>query len=552
MEPDNKEHLAEAIVIGRGGEGSSAFGAKTISYAGSCCLNLNNVMGAAIVALPLVNQQAGWLTPTLCILFVFVVSSFASTMLVEAMQRIPGNRKLTQRWEFCAVVGHYFGPRVQMVTSWVYNASLQSTNIAAMIVSAQVMDVFIIYTAGHSVALDYHNWPLRFIKSEHSMTDPWLTQWVISAGFVLSMVVSIPLGYINLEDNMKLQFASLLGLLVFTGEFFVQFVLCIVPGTSWNNADPTWGPRDMPVFKGSGQYQVLGLAIFAYAYVTTIPSWANEKQPGVDVNRAVWWPAVWGTALKLGGGILGSFAFRLVREDGTAAEGMDNILNRLVETHDMPLITVYSAYFWNISTLIPGIPVLAIMVRYNLLNSKACGPKMAFFLGVVAPWLVTMFCYQASMLTTICNWTAVLFISGVNLVVPVAVYRQALLRYGGAGSGAGGAGAKGLSTQAEAEPLLGAGRSGAEPGGLGAEGAQGAVQAVPDWLADRVPGGRVGFAEIICATVTLLSVAVIVLNVYTEVAGATVKSDGSPSNHSGGSHSRLASEADVFSSRSEY
>ena len=61
-----------------------------------------------------------------------------------------------------------------------------------------------------------------------------------------------------------------------------------------------------------------------------------------------------------------------------------------------------------------------------------------------------------------------------------------------------------------------------------------------------------GFAEIICATVTLLSVAVIVLNVYTEVAGATVKSDGSPSNHSGGSHSRLASEADVFSSRSEY
>jgi hypothetical protein len=133
-----------------------AFGAKTIGYWSSCCLNLNNVMGAAIVALPLVNQQAGWITPTLCILFVFLISSFAATMLVEAMQRVPGNGALTERWEFCALVGHYFGPRAQTLTSVLYNISLQSTNVAAMIVSAQVLDVFIIYVAGHSVALDYH------------------------------------------------------------------------------------------------------------------------------------------------------------------------------------------------------------------------------------------------------------------------------------------------------------------------------------------------------------------------------------------------------------
>ena len=39
----------------------------------------------------------------------------------------------------------------------------------------------------------------------------------------------------------------------------------------------------------------------------------------------------------------------------------------------------------SISTLIPGIPVLAIMVRYNLLNAGDVGPRMASFLGVVAP-----------------------------------------------------------------------------------------------------------------------------------------------------------------------
>jgi hypothetical protein len=220
-------------------------------------------------------------------------------MLVEAMQRVPGNHALTERWEFCALVGHYCGAQAQTVTSVLYNISLQSTNIAAMIVSAQILDVFIIYVAGHSVALDYHEWPPHFIRSEPSLTDPWLTQWVISAGFLVSAIIAVPLGYINLEDNMIFQWASLVGLIVFTSEFFVQFTLNLVPGTRWDDEDPTWGPDKVPAFKWSGQYQVLGMAIFAYAYVTTIPSWANEKVPSVSINSSVWWPAVVGTLMKL-------------------------------------------------------------------------------------------------------------------------------------------------------------------------------------------------------------------------------------------------------------
>jgi hypothetical protein len=41
---------------------------------------------------------------------------------------------------------------------------------------------------------------------------------------------------------------------------------------------------------------------------------------------------------------------------------------------DVPLLLL-SVDLWSISTLIPGIPVLAIMVRYNLLNSGTVGPK---------------------------------------------------------------------------------------------------------------------------------------------------------------------------------
>lgn len=60
---------------------SHAFGAKSISWWGSFVLNLNNVMGPACVLLPLVNHQAGWLTPMLGLFIIFVQSSFACTMV---------------------------------------------------------------------------------------------------------------------------------------------------------------------------------------------------------------------------------------------------------------------------------------------------------------------------------------------------------------------------------------------------------------------------------------------------------------------------------------
>jgi hypothetical protein len=213
----------------------------------------------------------------------------------------------------------------------------------------------------------------------------------------------------------------------------------------------------------------------------------------------------------------------------------------------------FQAYFWNISTLIPGIPVLAIMVRYNLLNSGVVGPKMAFFFGVVAPWLVTMFCYQASMLVSICNWSALLTIGVVNLVVPIALYREALFRYGddpeavakswfptvrsavgieaallpaAAGSGSGpGSGPLAINQQETAGQGGGnRDRGEAEGGGGSAE----RVQAVPDWLAGSFPGGAVGFAEAMIGTVAFCSLAIIILNIYSTAMGLSVGSDGSP------------------------
>ena len=39
---------------------------------------------------------------------------------------------------------------------------------------------------------------------------------------------------------------------------------------------------------GTHQALVLGPLLFNFGWVTTVPSWVNEKKPTVDVNRVLW------------------------------------------------------------------------------------------------------------------------------------------------------------------------------------------------------------------------------------------------------------------------
>lgn len=69
------------------------------------------------------------------------------------------------------------------------------------------------------------------------------------------------------------------------------------------------------------------------------------------------------------------------------------------------------------------------IVRYNLLSGNVCGPFWSFFFGVVFPWIVTAFCYEQDVLTTLCNWVAIICSGYINFVVPAMLYHTALSRY---------------------------------------------------------------------------------------------------------------------------
>ena len=194
--------------------GGASLGGKSITLAGGLVLNINNIMGPAMVALPFLNQSAGWLSPTLVLMLCCCLSAMASTMLCEAMQRIPGNRNFDaiapngQRYEFCDVILHYYGLSASRVGQIFFNLSLQASNIAAMVVTAQIFDDIIVFMTGHGAALRYDTWPPQIYtvnRSDLKHADLWPTPWCLSVGLFLSMAGCVPFGMLSLEENMWFQ-----------------------------------------------------------------------------------------------------------------------------------------------------------------------------------------------------------------------------------------------------------------------------------------------------------------------------------------------------------
>ena len=80
---------------------------------------------------------------------------------------------------------------------------------------------------------------------------------------------------------------------------------------------------------------VLGTVIFAYTYVVTIPSWANEKKPSVSVNKAIWFSSSTSTFAYIIFGLLGAWTYP------NMADG--NLLNVMSDVCSVVFLFVFSS-----------------------------------------------------------------------------------------------------------------------------------------------------------------------------------------------------------------
>jgi hypothetical protein len=68
------------------------------------------------------------------------LSSFACTMLTDAMALIPGNERFQKRIEYANLTHILFGPKFYIVQQICYNLAMQSLNIASIVVTAQATE----------------------------------------------------------------------------------------------------------------------------------------------------------------------------------------------------------------------------------------------------------------------------------------------------------------------------------------------------------------------------------------------------------------------------
>lgn len=147
-------------------------------------------------------------------------------MISEAMQRIPGNQNFLRRFEFGTTMKHYFGKWPYIIGQVVLNICLQASNIASIVVAAQVMDDFIVYAFKSSYAFDFAHF--EFLKSTGLATDdnPFGQHiWIVSLGYIVAMAMCIPFGFLNLDENMWFQWFSFVGMMVSFAMFYILFFL---------------------------------------------------------------------------------------------------------------------------------------------------------------------------------------------------------------------------------------------------------------------------------------------------------------------------------------
>jgi hypothetical protein len=225
-------------------------------------------------------------------------------------------------------------------------------------------------------------------------------------GYVLVALVTVPLGYYNLDEAIWVQRWSFCALGVIVFLWLLSFGATRFPA----------GVRAV----GADSSGLIGTLLFNYMFVATVPSWLNEKRPGVSVRRSVWSAVGLGTAIFASVGLAGAAAY------GGAPGGFtpSRDLLTLLLLRGGPAARAASFAFPPVA-LMSGIPVLSICVRYNLLEQRVMPPPAASAFAVVLPWAMALLLYRGGALAAAMDWTSLFAAVPLNLVLPAWMYLRA-------------------------------------------------------------------------------------------------------------------------------
>ena len=410
-----------------------------------------------MIQIPVMYQTAGWLVPTIVFCVMGVAAGFSALFLSMAISQIPGNKHLRERIEFSNISKLIFPKWLYLLILAGLIFNFQINNIVSIVESGQAMDNSLVAAAGktcavviydppstsssdddsnttsieiatlssfsHLISLPAHYWTVshkamydgnegtdqgsvwRCINENSGADSTFGDAYVISLGFLVVMGVTVPLGYLNLEDNIWVQVVGFLGLVACIVTWTYQFVF--VSGINYDL---------MPPFYLQGLGPVIPTVAFNWAFITTLPSWLNEKGKGVSVHRANWVAIAIGLVMFLILGILGGLSI-----DFSSGEDLLAALND-PNTPNVMQVSKIMTFIFAPCSLLTGIPVYSIIIRYNLLENHIMTKFWANLFAVVLPWILALFVYPGNMLGPVISWSSAILFVGLNFILPIAIY----------------------------------------------------------------------------------------------------------------------------------
>ncbi|KAI9206800.1 uncharacterized protein BJ171DRAFT_421829, partial [Polychytrium aggregatum] len=371
---------------------------------------ISSITGPGVLQIPTVFQTSGFFFPTFLFLIITVFTGWSCLFLLEAMSLFPGNASFERNVEFTVLVHHYYGRYWYYAMHIVLYGSLQSFNIASIIQAAQSFDILILSVFGETCGFQISA-PSGFVcvNQVSNSNSPFGSQiMLLTFGGILLLSVLIPLLYLDLNDNMIVQWVSLAYLIVCV---FIWAIMSFFSGQSFSTNFSFMAPP------GGGYASAIGAVLLNFTLANTIPSWVNVKHKSVSASRCIW-ISIWiATFLYLITGWFGALAFQI----GNGSNLMAAITSTLV-TGGWPVVNNIINLTYPFLILVTSIPVAFIISKLNLVTSNLCSPGVAYFWAVIFPFLVAIPMQTGPWVSIFSNWTSLTFQSICNFIAPLLIY----------------------------------------------------------------------------------------------------------------------------------
>jgi len=344
--------------------------------------------------------------------FLGVVSIGCSWMLLYAMRKYPGNAQLEVRVEFSDLSRHYFHAVLHAVAVASLLGYLALTLVSYIVQTAQVFDHASLGMFGCAYGVGVYPHFGGACGTDTKSDTPFGDDVVLPLSFLAIGMLCAPMAWVNLDDNVILQWIAVIGF----------FGLCAL--WCWCMASSPRFPHgaDLPVSTTSvsSWWNLFGVSLFNFALAPTLPSWVNEKAPEVPAFPAIVTSLCIVIVLYTLIGIVGALAY----DDWSHG----NLFTKFSQSKSPLLQATVDIYpiIQNLTT----IPVLSILIKYNLLQLGWTGPKASMALGFAVPWMLGLVFYKGNGFETVCEVGGLVFSSMVNFVIPGALFCMAYREHG--------------------------------------------------------------------------------------------------------------------------